>query len=203
MNDPDPELSEMFTAEHKSLCTQLDELVTERLPLLLLPTPAIATLPVIMSLNAGIGGAEAASCTDTLARMYLRFAQQQDWQTEIVSSVETTVGQGITGLREMTIRFLPPEWGGEEDAEVYGMLQWEKGVHRIQRIPLNDAQGRVQTSTVTIVVSRRKLSKLAQGSMTDQQVLPIYPDTPDAPLVEAKDVKTEVMRSRGAGGQVS
>lgn len=152
MNDPDPELSEMFTAEHKSLCTQLDELVTERLPLLLLPTPAIATLPVIMSLNAGIGGAEAASCTDTLARMYLRFAQQQDWQTEIVSSVETTVGQGITGLREMTIRFLPPEWGGEEDAEVYGMLQWEKGVHRIQRIPLNDAQGRVQTSTVTIVV---------------------------------------------------
>jgi peptide chain release factor 1 len=106
-----------------------------------------------MSLNAGIGGAEAASCTDTLARMYLRFAQAQDWQTEIVSSVETTVGQGITGLREMTIRFLPPLWGGEEDAEVYGMLQWEKGVHRIQRIPLNDAQGRVQTSTVTIVVS--------------------------------------------------
>jgi len=204
MNDPDPELSEMFTAEHKSLCTQLDELVTERLPLLLLPTPAIATLPVIMSLNAGIGGAEAASCTDTLARMYLRFAQQQDWQTEIVSSVETTVGQGITGLREMTIRFLPPEWGGEEDAEVYGMLQWEKGVHRIQRIPLNDAQGRVQTSTVTIVVCLLKLSKLGRDStIAKQQVLPIYPDTPDAPLVEAKDVKTEVMRSRGAGGQVS
>ena len=169
INDPDPELREMFQAEHQSLCTQLDELVTQRLPTLLLPTPAIATLPVIMSLNAGIGGAEAASCTDTLARMYLRFAQSQDWQTEIVSSVETTVGQGITGLREMTIRFMPPVWGGEEDAEVYGMLQWEKGVHRIQRIPLNDAQGRVQTSTVTIVVGHRKLSKLARQSITAEQ----------------------------------
>ena len=126
MNDPDPELSEMFTAEHKSLCTQLDELVTERLPLLLLPTPAIATLPVIMSLNAGIGGAEAASCTDTLARMYLRFAQQQDWQTEIVSSVETTVGQGITGLREITIRFLPPEWVGRRMQRFMGCCSGRK-----------------------------------------------------------------------------
>jgi peptide chain release factor 1 len=143
----------MFTAEHETLCTQLDELVTQRLPLLLLPTPATATLPVIMSLNAGIGGDEAAACTDMLARMYLRFAQQQDWRTEIVSSVQSSIGQGITGVREMTIRFMPPEFGGEEDAEVYGVLQWEKGVHRIQRIPANDAQGRVQTSTVTIVVS--------------------------------------------------
>jgi peptide chain release factor 1 len=153
----------MFLAEHETLCTQLDELLTQRLPLLLLPTPPTAILPVIMSLNAGIGGAEAAACTDMLARMYLRFAQQQGWQTEIVSSVETTVGQGITGLREMTIRFMPPAFGGEEDVEVYGLLQWEKGVHRVQRIPANDAQGRVQTSTVTIVVS------LSQHPKTSEQ----------------------------------
>lgn len=92
-------------------------------------------------------------CTDMLARMYQRFAMQQGWQIEIVSKTEGTESMGNMGLKEITMKFSPPAFGGEEDAEVYGLLQWERGVHRVQRVPANDAMGRVQSSTIAIVVS--------------------------------------------------
>lgn len=188
-------------AEHKDLCDQLDLIITERLPSLLLPVPKTFTLPVIMSLNAGIGGTEATLCVDMLTRMYQRFAQQQGWRIEIVSRVEGGDSMGTTGLKEISMKLSPPEFGGEEDPEVFGMIQWEKGVHRVQRIPANDTQGRVQSSTVAIIVSTTPPHD--DSNFADiVQVMPIYPDTPDAPLVDPKDVKTEVMRSRGAGGQV-
>lgn len=149
----------MFMAEHSDLCDQLDNLITERLPSLLLPVPKTFALPVIMSLNAGIGGTEATLCVDMLTRMYQRFATQRGWRIEIVSRVEGGDSMGTTGLKEISMKLSPPEFGGEEDEEVFGMIQWEKGVHRVQRIPANDTQGRVQSSTVAIIVSTQPLHR--------------------------------------------
>ncbi|KAK4688876.1 peptide chain release factor 1, partial [Tremellales sp. Uapishka_1] len=179
LTDPDPSLREMFTAEHASLCDQLDQLLLSLLPKLLLPASPTTSLPMVMSLNAGVGGSEAALFVEELVRMYTRFAEKRNWKIETISAVEGPAGKGGGGLRESTMKFT----GRDEEGEVYGLLQWERGVHRVQRVPVTETQGRVHTSTVAVVV------------------LPIYPDTPDAPLVDPKDVKTEVMRSRGAGGQ--
>ncbi|WVQ76247.1 peptide chain release factor 1 [Cryptococcus sp. DSM 104548] len=181
LTDPDPSLQEMFQTEHSSLCSQLDHLLQSTFPSVLLPPTPTAHLPVVMSLNAGVGGLESALCTEELARMYVRFAQARGWRVEEISRVDGTGGKGGGGVREMTVKFDLPSYGGE--GEVYGALQWEKGVHRIQRVPANETQGRIHTSTVAVIV------------------LPIYPDTADAPLVDPKDVRTDVMRASGAGGQ--
>ncbi|OWZ70805.1 peptide chain release factor 1 [Cryptococcus neoformans] len=182
LEDSDPTLREMFEAEHASLGTELDTLVTSTLPTVLLPPPSTAALPAVMSFNAGVGGLESALCTEDLARMYLRFATNRGWKVEEISRVEGTGGKGGGGIRELTVKFEPPQYAGE-GMEVYGALQWEKGVHRIQRVPANETQGRIHTSTVAVIV------------------LPMYPDTAEAPLVDPKDVRIDVMRARGAGGQ--
>ncbi|WVR03514.1 peptide chain release factor 1 [Kwoniella sp. DSM 27419] len=184
LNDPDPTLREMFQSEHESLCADLDALLTDELPALLLPLPPTASLPCMMSFNAGVGGLESALCTEDLSRMYIRFAESKGWKIEEISRVEGTGGKGGGGVRELTVKFAPSPYGGGGDAEeIYGLLQWEKGVHRVQRIPANETMGRIHTSTVAVVV------------------LPIYPDTEESPLADPKDVKIDVMRARGAGGQ--
>nr|ODN93051.1 peptide chain release factor 1 [Cryptococcus depauperatus CBS 7855] len=182
LNDPDPSLRELFESEYSALCDEFDTIITSTIPSVIIPPLATASLPVIMSLNAGIGGLEAALCTEDIARMYLRFAANRGWKVEEISRVEGTGGKGGGGVREVTLKLEKGEWG-EEGAEVYGALQWEKGVHRVQRIPAHESQGRIHTSTVAVIV------------------MPIYPDTVDTPLVDPKDVKIEVMRARGAGGQ--
>nr|KIR87942.1 peptide chain release factor 1 [Cryptococcus tetragattii IND107] len=182
LEDSDPALREMFETEHASLCTELDTLIISTFPTVLLPPSSTASLPVVMSLNAGVGGLESALCTEDLARMYLRFATNRGWKVEEISRVEGTGGKGGGGIREMTVKFEAPQYA-EEGMEVYGALQWEKGVHRIQRVPANETQGRIHTSTVAVIV------------------LPMYPDTAEAPLVDPKDVRIDVMRARGAGGQ--
>ncbi|WRT63766.1 uncharacterized protein IL334_000691 [Kwoniella shivajii] len=190
--DPDPTLREMFNSEHTSLCEELDSLLTDELPKLLLPLPPTASLPCMISLNAGVGGLESALCTEDISRMYIRFAENKGWKIEELSRVEGTGGKGGGGIRELTLKFDHSPYGGGggggaaeggEGDEIFGLMQWEKGVHRIQRIPVNETMGRIHTSTVAVVV------------------LPIYPDTEDAPLVDPKDVKIDVMRARGAGGQ--
>ncbi|WVQ80265.1 hypothetical protein IAT38_002370 [Cryptococcus sp. DSM 104549] len=184
LKDPDPTLQEMFEAEHEELCGSLDELIVDAIPPVLLPPLPTANLPVMMSLNAGVGGLESALCTEDLARMYLRFAANRRWKVEEITRVDGTGGKGGGGIREMTVKIEAPSRGGGDDArEVYGALQWESGVHRLQRVPENETLGRIHTSTVAVIV------------------LPIYPDTEDEPLVDPKDVRTDVMRARGAGGQ--
>ncbi|WVW81883.1 peptide chain release factor 1 [Kwoniella bestiolae CBS 10118] len=186
LEDPDPALRELFITEHSTLCTDLDTLLRDELPSLLLPTPPTAVLPCMISLNAGVGGLESALCTEDIARMYIRFAEKKGWKIEELSKVEGTGGKGGGGIRELTLKFdQPPYGGGGGDGadEIFGLMQWEKGVHRVQRIPVNETMGRIHTSTVAVVV------------------LPIYPDTEESPLVDPKDVKIDVMRARGAGGQ--
>ncbi|WWC85881.1 uncharacterized protein L201_000748 [Kwoniella dendrophila CBS 6074] len=196
LEDPDPTLREMFELEHETLCEELNTLLSNDLPRLLLPLPSTARLACMVSLNAGVGGLESALCTEDLSRMYIRFAESKNWKIEQISKVEGTGGKGGGGIRELTLKFSPGNnnnnfYGSDElegnavgdQGEIFGLMQWEKGVHRIQRIPINETMGRIHTSTVAVVV------------------LPIYPDTEESPLVDPKDVKIDVMRARGAGGQ--
>ncbi|RSH80486.1 uncharacterized protein EHS24_009066 [Apiotrichum porosum] len=180
LSDPDASLRELFEMERDDLLVQLDEALAA-LPALLLPQSESASLPAMLSLNAGVGGSESGLFAEELARMYTRFGERRGWKSEVISQTEGPVAKGGGGLREVTIKFEPPPF--TEDEQVFGLLKWERGVHRVQRVPITEQQGRVHTSTVACVV------------------LPIYPDTADAPLVDPKDVKSEVMRSRGAGGQ--
>jgi peptide chain release factor 1 len=136
----------MFRAEYDALCSELDHLVASTLPQLLLPPLATASLPAIMSLNAGVGGSDAALFVEEMTRMYTRFAEQRGWKMEIMSQVEGPGGKGGGGYREFTMKL-------EGWDEVYGQLQWETGVHRVQRVPATETMGRVHTSTVAVVVS--------------------------------------------------
>ncbi|WOO84727.1 Peptide chain release factor 1 [Vanrija pseudolonga] len=181
LSDPDPDLRELFTLEREELLEKLDALIST-MPELLLPPSSTGPLATVVSLNAGVGGSEASLFTEELARMYLRFAEKRGWKTEIISKTDGQAARGGAGLRDITVKFEPAPYAAEGD-EVYGLLRWEKGVHRVQRVPVTEAGGRVHTSAVAVVV------------------LPIYPDTGDTPLVDPKDVKLETMRSRGAGGQ--
>ena len=99
---------------------------------------------LLLSLNAGVGGTEATMCTQMLARMYQRYAENAGWQCEIMSQTAGGSSKGQDGIKETTMRF--------SGHGVYAALRWESGVHRIQRIPPNDAKGRTQTSTVAVIV---------------------------------------------------
>lgn len=140
----------MFETEKDELLDTLDEAISQ-LPLVLLPAPATASLPVMMSINAAVGGTEAALFAEELARMYTRFAEHHKWKIEEISKTEGGAGKGSAGLREITLKFEPPPYGNETD-EVYGLLRWEKGVHRVQRVPATESQGRVHTSTAAVIV---------------------------------------------------
>jgi peptide chain release factor 1 len=151
LDDPDPSLREMFESEHDSLLEELDAAL-DLLPDLLLPPSETAHLPAIMTLNAGVGGSEAALFVEEMSRTYQRFAEKRGWKTEIMSSSEGAGSKGGGGLREITMKFEPPPYGGE-DSELYGLVKWERGVHRVQRIPQTETQGRVHTSTIAAIVS--------------------------------------------------
>lgn len=147
----------MFASESFSLKAELDTLLSNILPRLILPPLSSSSLPALVSINAGAGGAEASLFSEELVKMYLRFAEKRGWKVEVMSRVEGAASQkgGPGGLREMTIRFEPgPSVGNQEggEGEVYGSLKWERGVHRVQRVPVTETQGRMHTSTVAVVV---------------------------------------------------
>lgn len=151
LSDPDPSLREMFEMEKEDLTEQLDNALAI-LPDLLLPASETDPLSLMLSINAGVGGSEASLFAEEMARMYTRFAEKRGWKIEVLSQTDGPGGKGGGGVREMTMKMEPPPYG-TEDTEVYGLLRWEKGVHRVQRVPMTETQGRVHTSTVTVVVS--------------------------------------------------
>lgn len=137
-------MKDLCMAELDALRAQHDEVLAS-IPDILLPASNTAELPVMMSVNAGVGGTEATMCAQMLARMYQRYAEDAGWKCEIMSQTAGTSSKGVDGLKEMTMRF--------SGTNVYAALRWESGVHRVQRIPPNDAKGRTQTSTVAVIVS--------------------------------------------------
>jgi peptide chain release factor 1 len=124
---------------------------------------------VIMEIRAGVGGDEAALFASDLARMYTRYAQTKGWKVNILDQSTNEIG----GVKDMTL-----EISGDD---VYSKFKNEAGVHRVQRIPSTEKQGRIHTSTATIAV-------LAKPSATQINIRP-------------QDIRTETYKASGAGGQ--
>ena len=164
----DPELQDMAAQEARAAELRLKELDTE-LRRLLHPKDPLADRPTVLEVRAGTGGEEASLFATELLRMYLRYAEGQGWTTELLSKTDADSG----GIKEAIVRIV--------GRGAYGKLKLEGGVHRVQRIPMTEAKGRIHTSAVTVAV------------------LPEAEEV-DVPL-KTEDLRIDTFRSGGAGGQ--
>jgi len=169
LEDDDPEIGAMAREESESLQTQLDE-IEPRLKALLVPRDPNDSKNVVLEIRAGTGGSEAALFAADLFRMYSRFAEREGWGVELMSLSETDGG----GFKEVVATIA--------GTDVYRSLKYESGVHRVQRVPVTEAQGRIHTSTVTVAV-------LPEAEAVDVQ------------LDEERDLRVDRFRSSGPGGQ--
>jgi peptide chain release factor 1 len=168
LRDPDPDLKEMARAELESLEEQRERLEQE-LRLLLVPKDPNDEKNVILEVRAGTGGDEAALFASDLFRMYGRYAEKRGWKVEPLAVSESDGG----GMKEVIATV-----SGDR---VFSRLKHERGVHRVQRVPVTESQGRIHTSTVTVAV-------LPEAEEVDVQI-------------DAKDLRVDVFRSSGPGGQ--
>jgi peptide chain release factor 1 len=166
--DSDPEMREMANAEVVRLEPKLIE-IEEELKVLLLPKDPNDEKNVVLEIRAGTGGDEATLFAAEIFRMYSRFAESQRWRVEITSMSESSVG----GLKEVIALV-----SGER---VYSKLKYESGVHRVQRVPVTEQQGRVHTSAITVAV-------LPEADEVEVEI-------------EAKDIRIDTFCSSGPGGQ--
>jgi peptide chain release factor 1 len=164
----DPDMRAMAEEEIAALEPREPELV-EELKLLLLPKDPNDEKNVILEIRAGTGGDEASLFAAEIFRMYTRFAEQHRWKVEVLSLSESGVG----GYKEVIAII--------EGERVYSQLKWESGVHRVQRVPETEQQGRVHTSAVTVAV-------LPEAEEVDVKI-------------EAKDIRIDTFCSSGPGGQ--
>lgn len=164
----DKDFREMAMAEIDDCKEKLPE-ITEELKILLLPKDPNDSRNVIMEIRGGAGGEEAALFCGVLYRMYSMFAEKQGYKTEIINANETELG----GVKEISFMI-----NGEG---AYSKLKFESGVHRVQRVPETESQGRIHTSTVTVAV---------------------LPEAEDVELeINPADLQIDTFRSSGAGGQ--
>ncbi|MEW6567453.1 MAG: peptide chain release factor 1 [Chloroflexota bacterium] len=168
LDSADPELRSLAQEETSQLESRVQDL-ERQLRSLLLPRDPRDDRNVIVEIRAGAGGDEAGLFAVDLFRMYARYAESKGWQAEVLSQNET----GIGGYKE--IIFLVKGKGA------YSRLKYESGVHRVQRVPVTESQGRIHTSTATVAV-------LAEADEVEIQI-------------PEKDIKMDVYRSAGAGGQ--
>ena len=164
----DPELSELAKMELEEKEPLLGE-IEEQLRIALLPKDPNDDKDVIMEIRAGTGGDEASLVAADLFRMYSRFCERQRWKLEIVDSNETEVG----GYKEIVFQI--------HGHGVYSQMKYESGVHRVQRVPVTEAGGRIHTSAATVVV-------MPEAEDIDIEIRP-------------EDLKIDTYRSSGAGGQ--
>ena len=167
-SNDDPELRLLAEAEVEELTPRLEAL-DRQLRSLLIPRDPRDERNVIVEVRAGTGGDEAGLFAADLFRMYTRYAEVRGWKTEMLSQNDT----GIGGFKEVIFQV--------RGRGAYSRLKYESGVHRVQRVPATEAQGRIHTSTATVAV-------LAEADEVEI-------DIPE------KDVKMDVYRSAGAGGQ--
>jgi peptide chain release factor 1 len=164
----DVDMRELAAQEVKSLATRRDALLAE-MKILLIPKDPNDERNVVLEIRAGTGGDEAANFAADLFRMYSRYAERQGWRLEVMSSSDTGVG----GLKEVIATI--------EGRGAYSKLKYESGVHRVQRVPATEAQGRVHTSTATVAV-------LPEAEEVDVQI-------------NEKDLRIDTFCSSGPGGQ--
>ena len=139
LNDPDPELRAMAQEESRQIEEDLPKL-EQALKVLLLPTDPLDARNTILEIRAGTGGEEAALFGADLLRMYMRYAENMGWKTEVLSESPSETG----GYKEAIILI-----SGDK---VYSRLKFEAGTHRVQRVPATEAQGRIHTSAATVAV---------------------------------------------------
>lgn len=171
-DDPD------FAAEVKELESQREEL-TEKLRLLLVPRDPSDDKDVILEIKAGEGGDESALFAGDLLRMYLRYAERVGWKTELIQSTESDLG----GYKDVQVAVKTKGGGGatEPGQGVWARLKYEGGVHRVQRVPATESQGRIHTSAAGVLV---------------------LPEAEDVDVeINANDLRIDVYRSSGPGGQ--
>jgi peptide chain release factor 1 len=164
----DPEMKQLAEEEEKQL-TERKENVERELKFLLLPKDPNDEKNVIVEIRAGTGGDEAALFAGELFRMYSRYAESQRWKVEILESSPSSLG----GLKEVVASI--------QGQKVYSKLKYESGVHRVQRVPATEQQGRIHTSAATVAV---------------------LPEADDIDIkIEAKDLRIDTFCSSGPGGQ--
>jgi peptide chain release factor 1 len=168
LNDSDAGLAEMAQEEVAQGEKRLAE-IEESLKVLLLPRDPNDEKNVVLEIRAGTGGDEASLFAAEIFRMYTRFAEQHRWKVEVLSSSESSVG----GLKEIIAII--------EGNRVYSQMKYESGVHRVQRVPATETQGRVHTSAVTVAV-------LPEAEEVDVKI-------------EPKDIRIDTFCSSGPGGQ--
>jgi peptide chain release factor 1 len=164
----DPEMRPLAQEELQSLRAQAPE-AERRLTLALLPRDAADSRAAILEIRAGTGGEEAALFAADLFRMYQRFADAQGWRVEVMDESPSEMG----GLREVI--------AAVRGQGVFARLKFESGVHRVQRVPATEAQGRIHTSAATVAV-------LPEADEVDVEIRP-------------EDIRVDTMRASGAGGQ--
>jgi peptide chain release factor 1 len=164
----DPELKEMAQDELNALLPEREKM-EEEIKFLLIPKDPEDTKNCILEIRAGTGGDEASIFAGDLYKMYTRYIANKGWRYEVLSVSEGTMG----GYKEVSI-----EISGEE---VYGTLKFESGVHRVQRVPETEAQGRVHTSAATVAV------------MPEAEEFDV--------VINPADIQRDTYRSSGAGGQ--
>src|SRR5881392_3432303 len=164
----DAEMKQMAHDEEKQLAARKEN-VERELKLLLLPKDPNDEKSVIVEIRAGTGGDEAALFAGELFRMYSRYAETQNWKVEILESSASSLG----GLKEVVAAI--------QGNKVYSKLKYESGVHRVQRVPATETQGRIHTSAATVAV---------------------LPEADDIDIkIEAKDLRIDTFCSSGPGGQ--
>ena len=164
----DPEMRDLAKEELPALIARRDELM-EKLKILLLPKDPNDERDVILEVRAGAGGDEAGLFAAEILRMYLRYAERKGWKATLLDSSENAAG----GIKDANVTIT--------GQGVFSLLKYESGVHRVQRVPATEAQGRIHTSTATVAV-------MPEAEDVDIQINPA-------------DIQMDVMRSTGAGGQ--
>ena len=164
----DAEMAEEAEAETSRLVARITSLEEELKPLLL-PRDPLDDRNCIVEIRAGTGGDEAALFAADLDRMYTRYIERRGWKIEIMSRSDGTLG----GTKEVIFKVL--------GTGAFGEMRWESGVHRVQRVPATEAQGRIHTSAATVAV-------LPEAEEIDIRI-------------EDKDIRIDVFRSSGPGGQ--
>lgn len=168
LTETDADLKEMAQLEVMRLEPEVTQIETD-LQILLLPKDPNDEKNVVLEIRKGAGGDEASLFCAEVFRMYGRYAEEKRWKVEITSMSESSVG----GLNEVIALI-----SGDK---VYSRLKWESGVHRVQRVPATETQGRVHTSTITVVV-------MPEADEVDVQIDP-------------KDIRVDTFCSSGPGGQ--
>ena len=166
--EDDQEMKEMAREELRELEEKQPQL-EDKIKMLLIPPDPLEEKNIIMEIRAGTGGDESSLFCADLFRMYTRYADSKGWKYEIMDASESEVG----GYKEISFSI--------SGKYVYGSLRYESGVHRVQRVPETETQGRVHTSAVTVAV-------LPEAEETEIEIRP-------------EDVRVDVMRAGGCGGQ--